>query len=365
MKQSVNNSTLPVRVACAVVFFIFSFCYLYFYQADVLAMGQHVKAEGQTRYEPLIGAVLITVVLYLLHLVVFAVTRLYKRFHALTYFPSLLFLLFLTHYGEHLKPGFSVGWWTVAVVLLLAAFAWVAWTLYQLQPYEPKTVETGLLSRLSLINMFTLTVMFLLVCLLANHNDVFHYRMRMESLMRNGRYAEAVEVGKRSPQTDGSLLMLRVYALAHEHQLGERLFEFPISGGRSNMRPGPDAHSLMIPELEITRFASGSVADDYRLCGYLLDKDLGSFVASVSKCYDIRSPRLPKHYKEALTLYMHKSPSPTVAFHDNVLEADYEDLRRIVRETPDNMEKYNTIRETYGNTYWFYWMYGNRKVSEK
>ena len=77
-----------MRVMCAVVFFVFTFCYLYFYQADVLAMAQHVLSGGKTRYNSLIGAVLITLVLYLLQLLVFAVTRLYKRAHALTYFPS-------------------------------------------------------------------------------------------------------------------------------------------------------------------------------------------------------------------------------------------------------------------------------------
>ena len=96
IRQTITNSTILMRVMCAVVFFIFAFCYLYFYQADIIAMAQHVLSDGQTRYEPLIGAVLLTISLSLLQLLVFAITRLYKRAHAFTYFPSMLALLLLT-----------------------------------------------------------------------------------------------------------------------------------------------------------------------------------------------------------------------------------------------------------------------------
>ena len=60
-----------MHVVCAVLFVLFTFCYLYFYQADVIAAAQHVFSGGQTRYDRLIGAVLITVGLFCLHLVFF------------------------------------------------------------------------------------------------------------------------------------------------------------------------------------------------------------------------------------------------------------------------------------------------------
>ena len=56
--------TFPMRLLCAIVFCTFSFCYLYFYQADILAVEQHLLSGGKTHYDRTIGAVLITVALY-------------------------------------------------------------------------------------------------------------------------------------------------------------------------------------------------------------------------------------------------------------------------------------------------------------
>ena len=72
-----------MRTLCAVLFITFTFTYLYFYQADVMMATQHLLSGGQTHYERTIGAVLITVALYVLHLGVLAVTKLTHRAHSL------------------------------------------------------------------------------------------------------------------------------------------------------------------------------------------------------------------------------------------------------------------------------------------
>ena len=82
---------------CAIVFLTFSFVWLYCFQADVLAAAQHVLSKGLTSYKPLVGALLITLVLQVLQLIVYALTRLRKRSHALTYLPSMLALAMITN----------------------------------------------------------------------------------------------------------------------------------------------------------------------------------------------------------------------------------------------------------------------------
>ncbi len=322
-------------------------------------MAQHVLSGGKTHYNPFVGAVLITIVLFLLQLLVYAITRLYKRAHALTYFPSLLALLVLTSVGCDFDQSPHLGFWVWLGPCLLLLFGWVAWNMYQYQPYEPKITELGIFSKIMWTNMLTLFIMFLMVGLLSNHNDVFHYRMRMENLMSKGEFGKALEVGKRSLETDSSLVMLRAFALAQEGKLGEQLFEYPIVGGSEALRPdGVTTRSFMYPQLEILRFASSAkAADDYRLCAYLLEKDLNRFVASVVKCYNLESGDLPKHYREALTLYMHKSPQPLVHFVDEVLEADYADMRKLERNTPHDVMRYNALHDAYSNTYWYYFKY--------
>ena len=360
IRQTITNSTILMRVMCAVVFFIFTFCYLYFYQADIIAMAQHVLSDGQTRYEPLIGAVLLTISLSLLQLLVFAITRLYKRAHAFTYFPSMLALLLLTcARPSAVGTGITLGPWPWLAPLLLVCFAWAAWKFYQYQPYEPKMISTGIDSQLLWTNLLTLFIMAMLVGLFSNHNDILHYRMRMENLMARGRYADALKVGRRSLQTDSSLVMLRAAALAHEGTMGDHLFEYPLVGGSEALRPdGITTKSIIFPSLEIQRYAaSAKAADDYRLCTYLLQKDLNGFVRSVSKCYDLEKDQLPKHYREALTLYMHKSPNPQISFVDDVLEVDYADMRKLEQDNPHDVMRYNALHDAYGNTYWYYFKY--------
>lgn len=348
-----------MRTVCAVVFGIFTFCYLYFFQADLLSVEQHVLSEGKTTYSPLIGAVLITFVLYLVQLGVFAVTKLYKRAHALTYFPSVLLLLLLTvAHPNPVEGSLSVGVWPWVAIVLLALFCWVAWLSYQFQPYEPKIGSSGLFSRMTWVNLLTLGGMFFFLGLACNHHDVEHYKMRLECRMQHGDFDDAWKA-KAGTATDSSLVMLRAYCLSRLGLLGEHLFELPLVGGSQALRPdGLTTTTMLYPELEIRRYASTKAADEYRLCSFLMDKDLAGFVKSVKACYDLNNDKdLPKHYKEALVLYQHKVSNPSVEYKNKVFEADYADFVKTGDDAPDELEKKNKIRDVYGNTYWYYYKY--------
>ena len=43
---------------------------------------------------------------------------------------------------------------------------------------------------------------------------------------------------------------------------------------------------------------------DYQLCGYLIDRQLDKFASEIERYYTINDS-LPRHYREALTLYTH------------------------------------------------------------
>ena len=62
---------------------------------------------------------------------------------------------------------------------------------------------------------------------------------------------------------------------------------------------------------------------DYLLCGYLIDKKLDSFAQTVGDYYTLDA-HLPKHYREALTLYMHSRSNPLVNFKVPVMESGVE-----------------------------------------
>ena len=122
-RQRKKSSTLTIHVMCAIVFVLFSLAWLYFFQSDVMAMTQYELSGGLTHYNSALGAVIITVLLYLLQLVVYAVTRLKKRSHALTYVPSMMILAMLTDVSQQIAADGDIdhqlSWWVVVLVALV------------------------------------------------------------------------------------------------------------------------------------------------------------------------------------------------------------------------------------------------------
>lgn len=375
-----NNSTL-VNSVCAIVFMLFTFVYLYFFQADLLAMEQHVLSGGTTRYDKTIGAVLITIVLFLLQLGVGKLTRFDGWMHILNYVPSLLLLTVLTSGNQDFDTNAFPGIVVLVVCVILVLYILVA-VLFRLKMlFSINTSFTGSVFGNLWKSLLVLSVMFLIVCAFGNTDEVFHYRLRMERLLALNDYDGALTIGEKSDDTDANLTMLRAYALSRTKQLGERLFEYPIPKGGSNMLlpDGSNIKCLLFPESEIFKqlgirkkgkmksleyllylenhgLAMKSVTD-YILCGYLLDKNLDGFVNTIKNKYNLSSPSLPKHYREALTLYTHQRSNPVLVFHSEIMDADYADFQKLEKQYNDKSERFSYVKDTYGETYWFYYFY--------
>lgn len=383
-KSTRNGSGTLVRSLCAAAFILFTFFYLYFFQADMLAMMQHVLSGGMTHYNRTVGAVLITFLLFLLQFGVQRVTSLSGVLHALTYFPSLILLTLLTGIDNNFDVDRSFGLWVWLAPLLLLLFAGLVLVLRKNGLNGSGQYFRSSLPRVLWVNSLLLVLQFLMVCSGGNTDEVFHYRLRMERLMADDKYEEALAVGENSLSTDENLTMLRVFALSRTRQLGERLFEYPLVGGSNALLPdGKDIRCTLISSgdiiknlgirkkgrmnsmtylqyLERSGLAMKSVTD-YLLCGYLLDRDLDSFVREVRRKYNITSPTLPKYYREALALYTHLRANPVVVYHNEVLDADYADFQELEKQYPDEAQRSSYIRDTYGNTYWYYYFYGTNK----
>lgn len=382
MTYSANNngSGALARILCAAVFLLFTFFYLYFFQADMLAMMQHVLSGGKTQYNRIVGAVLITSILFLVQIGVRRATSLSGVFHALTYFPSFVLLTLLTGIDCDFPTTKSFGLWLWLSPVLLLLFVGVVWVLRKNGLTGGENFFHNSLPKVLWVNASLLVLQFLMVCGGGNTDEVFHYRLRVEQLLVDGDYEQALTVGEKSLNTDESLTMLRVFALSRAKKLGERLFEYPVAGGSNALLPdGKEAKCMLLPAdnifknlgirrkgnmdamtyllyLDRNGLAMKSVAD-YVLCGCLLDKDLDSFVRMVMRKYNITSPSLPKYYKEALTLYTHIKSTPAIVYHNEVLDADYADFQALERQHKDSAERASYVRDTYGDTYWFYYFY--------
>ena len=367
-----------IRIVCAVLFCIFTFIYLFSYQTDVLAVAQHVLSEGQTHYSRFVGAFLITLVLYLLQLGVSSIVKLSKSTHALTYFPSLLLLAFLTSIDSKIDQGVSIGAWAWWLPISLVLFILVCRFAKILQLYESSSYGLGIFSPSLWINLLTMVILFFFVGMIGNTDTAFHYRLKVERFLSQGRYEDALKVGKKSLVRDSSLTMLRAYALSRQNKLPDALFQYAICGGAESLLPdGKNVKAYLFDTNEIydylgkmivTRKTSPKIylntikkhrldklpARDYFLCGYLLDKNLNAFSEDIAKYYDLKE-ELPRHYSEAIIVYNYLHKSNPIKYENDVVEADYQDYQKLTKQISNNTEMKNKLRDVYGNTYWYYY----------
>ncbi len=367
-----------MRLVCAIFFILFTLLYLNKYQPDILAVTQHVLSHGATHYNNVVGTILITLALWLIQVAVYAGTRLNHRTHALTYLPSMLLLAVLTDVSPDLTTSSYLGVWMWLFPLFMVVFAFVVWFFKQLEPMEPASLSNGLFSRLTWVNLLQLMVIALVVCSIGCSDAVFHSRMRMESEMMKGNYHAAVDVGKKVAKVDSSLSMLRIVALTKDHALCERLFEYQLVGGSDAMLPNKMSVKLMmLPEDSVyatfgivfkekmrpltylkhvnkSKYANKD-SKDWLLCAYLLDCDLDRFAATLPRYYDVNKP-LPKSFREALVLYNHLRKKPLVIYKEPTMDADYEDFKKVYYQTSNTTARLSNVKDSYGSTYWFYYL---------
>jgi len=368
-----GGSAMLVRSVCAIAFLLFTFLWLYWFQADVLAVAQHVLSGGRTTYNRLTGALIITAVLMVLQLLVVQIAPLRRSLHWLTYLPSFLLLAVISDITVDCRFPLASRWWLL--LLLLAVWGVVTWVFSRLEPLAKSAVNIRRLWH----NLLGLACMMLAVALLANTDIVFHFRAHAETSLKSGDVDEALRVGEESGETDGSLTMLRAYALSLKGQLGERLFRYPIVGTSDNLLPmSGESQLLMYPADSLYRHlgarpvgqmtalryfellenkgkATKAVAD-YRLCAMLIDRKLDDFASSVTRYYQLNDS-LPRHYREALVLYRHQRSHPVVVYHDAVTDTDYNDLQELESQYANFTERKGKVLEKYEGSYWYYYEY--------
>lgn len=371
-----KNSTIILRVVCAILFFVFTFLYLFDFQADVLAFIQHVLSDGVTRYNRIIGAVLITLLLWIIQVIVFASSRICGYFHALTYLPSLLLLAVLTDVTDNLKHESYLGNWLWLFPLIILVYSAVLWVIRQ---YEVIHIKDRVTATYKLLwsNVLLMTAMFVITSQIGNNDKLFHYRLHMENELISGNVKDGNLVGAREEETDSSLTLLRVWTLSKRNELGEKLFNYALKGKSDAMLPNHRSVSLlMVPDRNLYKdlgiyfkekmqpkqyliklhekgYAT-TMAHDWLLCAYLLDGELDHFVKALPLYYPV-DHNLPKHFREALTLYKHQKNNPNLVYKNSVMDTDFEDFQTMRRKYKYPQECYSALRDSYGKTYWFYY----------
>lgn len=371
-----NKRNFLTYTICNIVFVSFCFCYLYYYQADLLSLMQYTYSDGQTHYNHLWGAVLTALLLLSVNLFSIRRNKDFHTFSAWTFFPSAILLTFIT--GGRQTEDLNLSFGFIACISLIAVCLYVIFSRYIrnfIRSNSEKINNNSLIKNLW-INLLIITVQFMYVCAFSNSDRLFHARLHLLQSLCEKDYDEALCTIDKLETSDRQLTTLIVYTLSKKNVLAEKLFEYPLRGGSVSLLPDSTLTSkigfdeiyhhlnLKIPgnqihnSIEFIRHGRGrnKQAADYILCGYLMDKNLDAFVENITKYYDIND-LLPKHYREALTLYVHSHTAPKVIFKNSIMDADFQDYQNMEHDITDTEERKNKLRDTYGNTYWYYYQY--------
>jgi hypothetical protein len=100
---------------------------------------------------------------------------------------------------------------------------------------------------------------------------------------------------------------------------------------------------------------------DYQLCGLLIEKRIDDFVRLLRRYYSesdtLIIDQLPRHYREAMTLYTHLRSRPVVIYQNSVMDEDWKNLQELEAKYPDATERKGKVEEQYRGTYWYYYEY--------
>lgn len=418
MSNIKNGSTTIVKIVCAIIFLLFTFSYVYFFQANLLEMIQFAWSEGVTTYEPLMGGIIITLTLGLLALVVSLFVKLPQRCHALIYFPSLLALGLLT--AVKITADGSVvtsPLWLIVSILLIVAYVPLVVSLKQFTPFLLPLRSTDFLSQPWWTNLMCLFIMFSGVYTMGNTNRSLHTCLALEHYVKVKDWDKALEYG--IPQHDdlSYTTMMRMIALGNKGLLGEKLFNYritevptfhnnfslsygyrlwqtlgfvpadqthdPIRTLTSAIRQNEERMALHLVPVTVedsidTKKAKDTgkkieektimkcdstfkpvvkdAAKDFLLCYYLMERKLPEFMKTLPKYYD-DFETMPKHYREAYVLYK-KVFQQTNSLGIDALrteEADFTDFMELQRKYKDKIQKDAAMRDNFFGTYWCYY----------
>lgn len=345
--KNVNNST-ATRVACAILFLSFTFVYLYLYEGDMLVIEQHLASDGATHYEYHIGAVLLTVFLFLVQVGAAFIARLKGIFYCLTYFPSLIILTFLTDTPSCLVEAPASNTWLWQLPLMLALWGVAVWMARRYQSVEGEVRHGGLLNQLTFINVLILSLLLLIPCLMGNADRVFHQCIHQEFLITHAKYGEALKEGRAAQKQDKRQAMLNAYCLVRQGTLADSLFTLTIPQGMRTLSPGAEnGHFYLLPDTTIWKRTKRF--RDVLLANRLLARQLPQFATRLNNWYTRRT-NLPTHFHEAVALCRLTHPKLVKEFPIDSLDSMLVDFQRLHDE-----QKTDSIRLKYHNTYWAYY----------
>lgn len=163
-----------MKTIYASIFICFTFCFVYFFQADIMAVAQHQLSHGQTTFNPLVGAILITVALYIVQRLVARYIKLQNRVYAVSYLPSFLILMFIADISDCAANNETCWHLLLSIPIIVALTVLVFKYVMKLPKYDRHVNTVSLLTRTFWVNLLIMLILSLITLMVANTNKKEH-----------------------------------------------------------------------------------------------------------------------------------------------------------------------------------------------
>ena len=306
-----KSCDICVRWLCGILFAAFAFCWLYFFQRELLQAENRVLFSDDNGLRiwmfnhHLLVSLFLTVVALLLAIPGRLVLRFKKGLYACNYLLSAAFLGVITGYDGESVFGQSVTVWITSGIFLFVLFL-----ICKIVASVPKS-EYNDRPRTLAGNLLTMSLLFAITAYLGNTEENVHRRLRMEQLYDKGDYQRLLDYGRFEEETDPGIDLLRTKALLQlpsdnnpsGSQIGENLFRYSISDPRA-----------------LSKALKGMDNEQAYLASCLLDGNLKAFSDTINldayktlPCYymqalviaadSLAGVKFPKQYAEAQSAY--------------------------------------------------------------
>ena len=332
-----------VRWICAILFGAFAFCWLYFFQRELLQAENGVlfSADNGLRIwmfnHHLLVSLALTAIALLLAIPGRIVLRFKKGLYACNYLISAAFLGVIAGYDGYSLFGQSYTVWIVTGVLMLVLFL-----ICKIVASVPKS-EYNDRPRTLAGNLLILSVLFGITSYLGNTDENLHRRLRMEQLYHQGKYEDLLDYGRYEEESDSDIDLLRAQAmLALEAApkgsgIGDMLFRYSISD--------PKALSRSLKKMDNTQAYLSSC---------LLDGDLMSFRDSI---HLDEYKTLPGYYMQALVIANDSLAAVRFPEQFKDVRTHYESFLKDVegvKSEPKQFQANSTFIGYHESYFWFY-----------
>lgn len=421
-KPESESSAGIIKHSCGILFILFSFCYLFFLQGEIISKVQFVYSRGVTTYSFFWGAIIITLIGRIIQMIVERFVRVPLRYYALTYIPSILFLTVVCSVNKDFPEKISVGFWWIGVPLVLLIFYYLIKAAFFFESVTMSVKHTNRVSPYLWPNCIILILVMLWCGTCCAPSDINMFEQKVERLVDNNKFDEALRVGEQSLTSSIHLTNMRMYSLSQLDLLPQNLFDYPQNYGSEGLICVSDTNSRFyrfdardicfhlgvecdtlihsvndvfekaylnyqftfdsIQGVELSRFNNKDSVlteihkkereltllkhriDDYLLCSLLLERNINDFKAKINEIYafGINNADSVISVENLPKSYREALVMIYPEIGDTAMIKQYGEYLDMKTEIPDSTASSNQTRRLYGTTFW--WYYYNPKITK-